>query len=67
LRATEALELSKKTMLDNCISKAVTGRQNIQYIRQELNLLNLEVVTEDRKKKLMDKLFLLLDSFSVGM
>jgi len=58
LYATEPLELRKKTLLDNCINKAVLRfsllltEKNIQYIRQNQNLLNLEVVTEDRKKEI---------------
>jgi len=64
LYATETLDLSKRviSMLDNCINRAVAkiisvgDRQSIQYIRLNLNLLNVEVIIESRKKKLIDKL-----------
>jgi len=56
-------------MLHNCFNKAVakifsvTDRRSIQYIKQNLILLNLEVVNEDRKKEVYGKL-LLVNSFS---
>jgi len=43
---------------------SVNDRQSIQYIRLNLNLPNVEVVIESRKKKFIDKLSL-VDSFSV--
>jgi len=65
LYATEALDLSKRvlSMPDNCINRdvakifSVNDRQSIQYITLNLNLRNIEVVIESRKKKkFIDKL-----------